>query len=52
METKTIMAKGNLNMPKMPKIKMKDHKALVQVQMVIQVQALGQTPSLIMISDR
>lgn len=52
METKTIMAKGNLSMPKMPKNKMKDHKAQVQVQVVIQDQAPGQTPSLIMIRDR
>lgn len=52
METKTIMAKGNLSMPKMPKNKMKDHKAQVQVQVVIQDQAPGLTPSLIMIRDR
>jgi len=46
------MAKGNLSMPKMPKNKMKDHKAQVQVQVVIQDQAPGLTPSLIMIRDR
>lgn len=52
METKTIMAKENPSMPKMPKSKMKDHKAQVQAKVVIQDQAPGQTPNLIMIRDR
>ena len=48
METKTIMAKLNPNISKMPKNKKKDHKAKAQAQVKTLVQAPAQTPNLIM----